>query len=82
LGHSSSSKLRIYNHTDFGELGNIVALHNDYLTAEPSNEIEYEMRLQKIGNHYRGFKRLPINSPNFRPNSSSCKNFIVIQENH
>jgi hypothetical protein len=37
-----------------------MSLHKDYATAESYVNGEYDLRIQKIGNHYRAYKRVPI----------------------
>ncbi|MFX0095498.1 MAG: hypothetical protein ACFFBD_27425, partial [Candidatus Hodarchaeota archaeon] len=39
------------------DFSTIVALHSDYVTTEPFIENDYDLRIQKIGTHYRAFKR-------------------------
>jgi len=34
-----------------------MALSNDYVTAEPLYEGQFDIRIQKIGDYYRAFKR-------------------------
>jgi hypothetical protein len=39
-----------------------LALHDDYITAESFvEEREYDLRIQKIGNHFRAYKRVNSN---------------------
>eukprot|EP01100_Stratorugosa_tubuloviscum_P006685 TRINITY_DN284_c1_g1_i1.p1 TRINITY_DN284_c1_g1~~TRINITY_DN284_c1_g1_i1.p1 ORF type:complete len:358 (+),score=145.85 TRINITY_DN284_c1_g1_i1:61-1074(+) len=60
--HAGYGKFRIQNQTDFEDMKSIIALNNDYYTMEPMIDKEFEYRIQKIGNHFRCFRR----------NSSNC----------
>jgi glutathione synthase/RimK-type ligase-like ATP-grasp enzyme len=55
--HSSLGKVRLEKHSDFEDLASVIAIHNDYCTAEPYIEGEYDLRIQKIGDHIRVMKR-------------------------
>ena len=56
--HAGHGKIRVPDRTTWSDVKSIVALHTDYATAEPFIEYDYEIRLQKIGGHYRALKRL------------------------
>jgi len=45
----------------FADFKSLTALHGDYVTAEPFIEWDYDMRIQKIGHHYRAFRRVSSN---------------------
>ena len=49
--------MRLQNSEEFQDLISVVALHDDYFTAQQFIESSYELRIQKIGPHYRAFKR-------------------------
>jgi len=55
--HAGYGKMRAQDEHDLKDLGCILALHKDYYTTEPLLEFEYEFRVQKIGDHYRAFRR-------------------------
>jgi len=55
--HSSLGKVRLQQHTDFEDMTSVIALHTDYCTAEEYHEGEYDLRIQKIGDHVRVLKR-------------------------
>lgn len=59
VGHSHSSygKMMLQNNEEFRDLVSVIALHDDYFSAEEFIESSYELRIQKIGPHYRTFKR-------------------------
>jgi len=45
----------------FADFKSVCALHSDYITAEPFIDWDYDMRIQKIGPHYRAFRRVSSN---------------------
>eukprot|EP01119_Soliformovum_irregulare_P011832 TRINITY_DN3002_c0_g1_i3.p1 TRINITY_DN3002_c0_g1~~TRINITY_DN3002_c0_g1_i3.p1 ORF type:complete len:318 (+),score=71.59 TRINITY_DN3002_c0_g1_i3:235-1188(+) len=55
--HAGFGKMRASNEADLKDLRCILALHKDYFTTEPIIDFDYEFRIQKIGDHYRAFKR-------------------------
>jgi len=58
--HAGFGKVRMNDHHDFADLRGVVALTSCYCTAEPFVEGEYDLRIQKIGNTYRAFKRIGL----------------------
>ncbi|KAH3761572.1 synapsin II [Pelomyxa schiedti] len=58
--HAGYGKMRVENSQDFMDLGGIVAIRNDYCTAEPLIDGAYDLRIQKIGNCYRAYKRTSV----------------------
>jgi hypothetical protein len=55
--HAGMGKMKIHDHHDFEDFSSVMALSNDYVTAEPFYEGVYDIRIQKIGDRYRAFKR-------------------------
>jgi Synapsin, ATP binding domain len=52
--HAGYGKIRVTQDADRDDLKSILALHRDYYTVEPLvGEIDYEYRIQKIGDNYR-----------------------------
>jgi hypothetical protein len=47
--HAGYGKLQVLNEADMKDVRCVLALHNDYFTAEPFIRHEYEFRIQKIG---------------------------------
>jgi synapsin len=59
--HSGFGKMRITTDSDFEDIRSIVALQPHYVTAEPFIDWDYDIRIQKIGHHYRAFRRTSAN---------------------
>jgi len=53
-------KMKLDNSKQFDDLRSIVALHNDYCTAEQFMKGDYDLRIQKIGDRCRVFTRQGI----------------------
>ena len=49
--------MRIATQEEFSDLASMIACQDKYVTAEPFIEWDYDFRLQKIGSHYRSFRR-------------------------
>jgi len=56
--HAGMGKMQVKNSDEFRDLSTIMALHHDYCTAEHFVDADYGIRVQKIGNHYRVFKKI------------------------
>jgi len=63
--HAGYGKMRFMDNQEFADFRGLIALHGDYVTAEPFVEWDWDGRIQKIGCHYRGFRRM---SPNWKGN--------------
>ncbi|KAH3759644.1 synapsin II [Pelomyxa schiedti] len=55
--HAGFGKMKINSQTEFNDLSSIIACQEKYVTAEPFITWDYDFRLQKIGPHYRSFRR-------------------------
>jgi len=60
--HRGMGKVRMTEYENFRDLATVVALNGDYCTAEPFIEAEYGIRVQKIGNSYRVYKKVHTGS--------------------
>lgn len=58
--HAGYGKMKLDKRTQFEDFKTVMALHNDYITAEPFIEAEYDTRIQKIGDHIRVYKRTTL----------------------
>jgi hypothetical protein len=54
--------MMLTEHANFQDLASIMSLHNDYSSAEPFLQGEYDIRIQKIGNNYRAYRRIGTGS--------------------
>jgi len=61
-GHEGRGKVRIFDKGGFKDVKGILALDKQYYTTEPFVTFDYEYRVQKIGSHYRAFKRFSRDS--------------------
>jgi hypothetical protein len=59
--HAGYGKMKCDNSRQFADFKSVTALHGDYVTAEPFIDWDYDMRIQKIGHHYRAFRRVSSN---------------------
>ena len=59
--HAGQGKILVHDRTQWDDVKSIVALHGDYTTAEPYVPADFDARIQKIGPHYRAFKRVSAN---------------------
>jgi len=55
--HAGRGKLRVKNSEDMKDVEGILALGTEFFTTEPLLNVDYEYRIQKIGNHFRAFIR-------------------------
>lgn len=59
--HAGMGKMIIRDHHEFEDFRTVLAMTDGkYCTAEPFLEGEYDLRIQKIGPHYRAFKRRSV----------------------
>jgi synapsin len=58
--HAGYGKMKINHHHDMDDFKTVLALSNNYVTAEPFLEGSYDLRIQKIGDHYRAFRRISM----------------------
>jgi len=61
-GHEGRGKVRIFDKGGFKDIRGICSLDREYYTTEPFIAFEYEYRVQKLGSHYRSFKRFSRDS--------------------
>jgi len=67
--HAGYGKMKIKSNEELQDFKSVIALHRDYVSLEPFVEYDYDMRIQKIGNTYRGFRRT---SPNWKANTGNA----------
>jgi len=56
--HAGMGKIKVDDSSTFRDMSTVLALHHDYCTAEPFIDAEHGLRVQKIGNHYRVYKKV------------------------
>jgi hypothetical protein len=59
VGHMDAGmgKMKVDHEQGMKDLSSVVGVHGDYSTSEPFIEGQYDLRIQKIGNKIRAFKR-------------------------
>lgn len=56
--HAGMGKMQVNDHHQFEDFRTVLAMtNNEYCTAEPFILADYDLRIQKIGNNYRVFRR-------------------------
>lgn len=55
--HAGVGKMKVPDHHAMEDFRSVMAMTGNYCTAEPFLEGDYDLRVQKIGRHYRVFKR-------------------------
>ena len=77
--HSGYGKSKIMNYSSMDDLKSILILNRDYYTIEKYiSNIDFEYRIQKIGNGIRTFKR--IQSDNWKTHISSFVEYKMTQK--
>lgn len=59
-GQAGYGKMKLHDCKGFQDLGSVMAMSTAYCTSEPFLTGEYDIRIQKIGPHYRAWKRVSI----------------------
>eukprot|EP01087_Luapelamoeba_hula_P021533 TRINITY_DN7553_c0_g1_i3.p1 TRINITY_DN7553_c0_g1~~TRINITY_DN7553_c0_g1_i3.p1 ORF type:complete len:473 (-),score=92.45 TRINITY_DN7553_c0_g1_i3:135-1553(-) len=59
--HAGYGKMKLKDQSEFEDFQSVVALQDRYVTAEPFIDWDYDFRVQKIGQHYRAFRRFSTN---------------------
>jgi hypothetical protein len=55
-------KIKVDTNEGFRDMATVLALNNDYCTAEPFIPGEFGIRVQKIGRSYRVYKKVATGS--------------------
>eukprot|EP00771_Trimastix_marina_P000623 gnl/Trimastix_PCT/1642.p1 GENE.gnl/Trimastix_PCT/1642~~gnl/Trimastix_PCT/1642.p1 ORF type:complete len:412 (+),score=82.00 gnl/Trimastix_PCT/1642:60-1295(+) len=63
--HAGYGKMRLENHKQFEDFRSVCAVTEHYTTGEEFIDWDFDVRVQKIGRHYRAYKRY---SPNWKGN--------------
>lgn len=75
-GHAGAGKILVKDHKQFEDVRSLVHAADNYCTAESYVEGEYDIRVQKIGHHYRALKRTSV-SGNWKTNTGSSIGEII-----
>jgi len=65
--HAGQGKMLLNSHKEFEDLKSVVSIADTYCTAESFIKGAYDLRIQKIGQHYRALKRVSV-SGNWKTN--------------
>lgn len=60
--HRGMGKMRVENSDQFRDLSTVMGLHHDYCSVEKFIDIDYGIRVQKVGPSYRVFKKISTGS--------------------
>eukprot|EP01130_Rhizamoeba_saxonica_P000034 TRINITY_DN1002_c0_g1_i5.p1 TRINITY_DN1002_c0_g1~~TRINITY_DN1002_c0_g1_i5.p1 ORF type:complete len:266 (-),score=44.94 TRINITY_DN1002_c0_g1_i5:454-1137(-) len=59
--HAGFGKLRVLDEDGFSDFRSVIALQDRYVSTEPFIDWDYDIRIQKIGDHYRCWRRESAN---------------------
>jgi glutathione synthase/RimK-type ligase-like ATP-grasp enzyme len=62
--------MKVHDHHVMDDVKSILSLDKHYVSVEPFINGAYDLRIQKIGNHFRAFKRIGM-SGNWKTNTGS-----------
>ena len=68
--HAGYGKMKVEDHHVMEDVRSLLSLNKNYLSAEPFINGSYDLRIQKIGNKYRVFKRSSL-SGSWKTNTGS-----------
>jgi len=81
--HSGYGKIKCENEEDFDGARKLVEMHKEYCTIEPFVEHDHEIRVQKLGEHYRVYK-VTVTSDDWKGNKAKSKIFedVAVEDVH
>eukprot|EP01113_Clastostelium_recurvatum_P024610 TRINITY_DN2937_c1_g1_i2.p1 TRINITY_DN2937_c1_g1~~TRINITY_DN2937_c1_g1_i2.p1 ORF type:complete len:375 (-),score=106.16 TRINITY_DN2937_c1_g1_i2:25-1149(-) len=66
-------KMKLMDQSQWNDFRGLVSQGNTYVTSEPYIEWDYDIRIQKIGAHYRAMKRIVASKESgWKSNDSAC----------
>jgi len=80
--HAGFGKAIIKDNKQFNDFASILAVTDEYCTVEPFIKGEYDLRIQKIGPHYRAFKRTTVSGEWKTNTGCSILEEIVVTEKY
>jgi len=72
--------MRIEDGVQWQDFRGLIALHDDYVSVEQFVKWDFDLRIQKIGPHYRGFKRVSTNWKGNVGNQSTVSDMEVSEK--
>ena len=70
FAHAGFGKMKLDSKEAFEDIRSVVAMADTYCTAENFIDGAYDLRIQKVGNHIRAFKRVSV-SGNWKTNTGT-----------
>jgi len=79
--HAGAGKMKIVDHRQMSDFRSVLEMmHDQHCTVEPFIQGEADLRIQKIGNHYRAFRRQSVSGEWKTNTGCSVNEEVEVQE--